>query len=234
MGADNENGGQNENANAGAGGDAGQGQGGQPPPNQGQSMETVVAELKALKAQNAQYAQAFATQQQQIQQLSASRQPQRQEEDEEELDPTVKRHIEKERSSTRQELAQLRDSMDHQTFMNVVASMGVDVETASQALAVHQNWMKSGFRNKNGEPPSRVDALRYLRGMQLEQQSGDRRKDGKNAEDLRRAENESGGVERSGKRGGGGGGGGAPDLSKMSRKERLEKGWSSVLDAEGF
>lgn len=208
------------------------GGGGEAPPAPPQAIEAPPApDYAAIIAQQSQQMQQY---QQQLQELMHRQQqaqpPQLPPEEEDYLDPAVKKQLDAIRRSNAEQSLQLQDQMDHQQFITEVRNQGFDNEMAQQATALHRRWVESGMRIGT-QPPSRIDALVYLNGQQAVRARQTTRSASQQAEQARLAQNQDAllGVGARAARGAG-----TPVLDTMDRATRLSTGYAAVLDTEGF
>jgi len=213
-------------------GDAGGG--GAPPPPPAEAAPVAPPppqpDYAAIIAQQQAALQQMQQQQQELMQRFAPQQRQEAPDEEEYLDPAVKKQLEAIKRMNAESTLQLQDQMDQRNFMDEVQKNGIDNETAREAAQLHAAWLQRGMRVGN-QPPSRIDALVYVAGAQGMKAKQTTRTAAQQAELARIAQNQDAtlGVGGRATRAAG-----APDLEKMSRKERVTTGYAAVLDTEGF
>lgn len=213
----------------------GAGGGGTAPPPAAPDAAALAAKMAAQEARLAQFEQLAAQQAQQLeahaQAQAAAQRTQQQEIVDPDETPTERRIRETEarlqasEARLQRAVAGINDRADRLEFETIKAELNLNDEDEKQIDRIMIAWSKKGIQ------ANRQDAARYAMGMKAEEEAKKKSIATRTQrEALFNDQQAALGVERPGatKRGAN-----APDLSKMTRKERLEKGYSH-LDEQGF
>ncbi len=139
----------------------------------------------------------------------------------------LKKKVKELQLSLQQEVENQRNQLDALHYQNVAADIPEDLQ--KMANATFTNWINQGIKIDKRKP-TRGDALMFAAGKM----SLDGMKKAKEEAEQRRRE---GLVDAQVELPGGGGMrrvAGVPEPEKLTRQERLEKYYTTILDAEGF
>lgn len=200
-----------------------------PPPPPTVEQQLAAMEKRLMEATQATVVQAVQALRQSSQQSQGGHQATQAPPDEPYIDPDAKAYLDRQLAARDQRFQQNEQRTDYLAFQAHCASMGINKETADQALAFHQSSIGQ-VSTVTGQPLSRIDALNFVVGAKF---LNDQQKLGAEKARLDR-ERQIANMDATVERGSRPGSGGTIPPAPESREERQKTGfWSKVLDVPG-